>query len=359
MAAVSNRLVDWLKETLDEQPVLGQAIIAGLVLLSTVLLGAVIGTLLAGAGAGGSGGGAGTSAVVGLRPAVIGELIPAPKATPTKLDEPRGMGSKRAGIAIVAQARVDSVETEVETRRAPEGSRMIAFRVADWACERTPCAAWSSLSPVVSIDGQESSLVEDHDTYVVVVPPGTNRVDLEIDADGFAQSLSLLDDGEGQNIVLLAEKDQLEPVSIQQRFRLAERTSTPLTGPDGMPTDTFYRTVSVGSAKRGFFVGDAVPSAPVNAFVIVTAAFSYDGQPQTSAFDPAELTFVLANGRRIPATDLDPAPEVVTLGFEVPASADGGTLVFGGEFAKTSTTNVSYTATLAKRRIKIDFTEAG
>lgn len=353
MAERWNKLVDWLKEVLDEQPALGQTIIAGLVLIATVAVGAVIGTALAGGG----GKADGPTSIVGLRPAVVGELIPAPKADPDKLEKPRGMGSKTAGIALVALGKVSSVETEHETRRAPEGSRMIAFRVGDWACEVEPCAGWSSLDPKVSIDGQESSLEEGQSTYVVVVPPGTGEVSLEIDADGYPQSLSLLDDGKGQNITLLSQQDQLKPVQIQERFRLGERTSTPLTGPDGLPTDTFFRTVSVGSAQRHFFYGDLVPSAPQNAFLIVTAAYTYDGQTQSVAFDPAEIAFVLPGGRSIPARDLDPDPNIVTLGFEIPAAAKGGNLTFGGEFARKSTTNVEYTATLAMHRIKVDLSK--
>ncbi len=351
---IDNKLVDWLRKTLDEQPVLGQAVIAGLVLIATVLLGAVIGTALASGSGGGAGG---PSAVVGLRPAVIGELIPAPKAEPTKLDKPRGMGSKSAGIAVLALSKVDSVDTGTETRRAPAGSRMIAFRVGDWDCEIKPCKAWSSLEPVVSIDGQESFLEETASTYVVVVPPGTDDVTLEIDADGFPQYLSLLSDGKGQNITLLGKQGLLEPVSIQQRFRLAERTSTPLTGPDGLPTDTFFRTVSVGAAQRHFFLDQAVPGAPENAFLVVSVAYTYDGQTQSSAFDPTELRFVLDGGRSIAARDLDPDPSIVTIGFEIPAAAKGGNLVFGGVFPKRSTTDVEYTATLETRKVKIDLSK--
>lgn len=349
---IDNKFVDWLKKTLDEQPVLGQAIITGIILLVTVLVGAVIGTALGTGGGGGSAGG--PSSVVGLRPAVVGELIPAPKAEPTELDEPRGMGTRSAGLAILALSKVTSVETESETRRAPEGSRMIAFRVGDWACEIEPCESWSSLDPVVSIDGQESSLEEGASTYVVVVPPGTNDVRLQIDADGFPQYLSLLGDGTGQNITLLAREGLLEPITIQQRVRLAERTSTPLTGPDGLPTDLFYRTASVGAAQRHFFVGSNVPSSPDNAFLVVTVAYTYDGQTQSSAFDPSELRFVLDGGRTVPARDLDPDPSIVTIGFEIPAGAKGGKLTFGGEFVKTSTTGVEYTSTLQTRRIAVD-----
>ncbi|MCX6397246.1 MAG: hypothetical protein NTV23_12215 [Propionibacteriales bacterium] len=351
MAKEPNRLVAWFRTTLDEQPVLGQALIAAAVLVATVLLGAVIGTAVAGGGSSSAGG---PSGVVGLRPAVIGELIPAPQAEPATLEKPRGMGSKSAGIALLALSKVDSVVTEQETRRAPEGSRMMAFRVGDWDCEITPCASWASLSPVISIDGQESSLEEGKSTYVVVVPPGTNDVSLQIDADGFPQSLSLLSDDTGQNITVLAEPSRLDPIPVSQRFRLGERTSTPLTGPDGMPTDAFFRTVSIGNVQRHFFLGPLTPGSPDNVFLVVAVAYTYDGQAGSSAFDPSELRFVLSGGRSVPARDLDPDPAVVTLGFEVPAGAKSGSLVFGGEFAKQSTTGVGYTSTLETRRVKVD-----
>lgn len=351
---VDNTAVDWLRKTLDEQPILGQSVITGLVLVATVILGAIIGTALAGGG--GGPGTAEASGLVGLRPAVVGELIVAPKAEPTVLEKPRGMGSRKSGIALLALGRVSSVETESEIRRAPEGSRMIAFRVGDWVCEEEPCDGWSALDPQISIDGMQSSLEEGQSTYVVVVPPGTSDVTLEINADDFPQSLSLLGDGEGQNITLLADEDNLDPVKIEQRFQLAERTSTPLTGPDGLPTDTFFRTVSLGVAQRHFFLGEEVPNNPDEAFLVITMAYSYAGQTQASAFDPAEVTFVLPGGRVVEPRDLDPDPNMVSLGFEIPAKSAGGTLTFGGVLNKTSTTGVAYTTTLESKKIKVDLT---
>lgn len=343
---------DEVDDATEEMTLLRKVGIAAAVLAGTVVLGAVIGTVM-GAGTRSSGD---VAPITAIQPVVTaGELIPAPKVKPKKLDEPRGIGSKVAGISLVAFSEVESARTEKGVRTPPTGSRMYAFQVDDWTCEEKPCADWSALTPQVSIDGDLRALEEGTDRYVVVVPPGTDRVDLVVDADGFTQSLPLLGDNEGRNITLLARKGLEEPVPVQQRFQLTERTSQPLTGPDGLLTDTFYRTVTVGEVQRHFFFKGATPKSPTDAFVVVTASYAYPNQQGASAFDPAEFRFVAGNGTSYTARDLDPADDIALMGFEVPASVKAGTLVFGGTVPKVSTTGVSYTTTLAEKRIKVRF----
>ncbi|WP_354438073.1 hypothetical protein [Marmoricola sp. OAE513] len=325
------------------------------VLLGTVLVGAVIGTAI---GKGAGGGGTSTPTAV-FRPAVTGELITAPGASPKKLDKPLALGSRSAGLAVVALSPVDRVKTEDGVRRPPEGSRMVAFKVADWTCEDTPCESWDTLDPQVSIDGTTSSLESGQNTYVVVVPPGTDEVDLVVDADEFSQSVSLLDGELGaDNILLFGKRGLTKPIDVRQSFRIGERTSTPLLGPDGQPTDTFFRTVNVGDVQRQFFLDDQTPSDPARTFLTLSIAYTYDGQQQASAFDPSEIKFVLGDGRTFPAKDLDPSPEKALLGFEIPAKAKRGTIVIGGTFEKTSTTGVAYSSTLGTKEIEVDLKPA-
>jgi hypothetical protein len=338
-----------LRETFEE-PAVRQVGLWGLILIGTVVVGAIIGTILGGGGGGSSGA---SEPITGFRPAATGELIDAPKAQPKALDEPRGMGAQKAGIAIVAMSEVDSVQTSTGKRNAPAGSRMIAFRVADWQCETDPCDGWSTLDPVIDIGGTQANLTPKDDTYVVVVPPGTDEVSLVIDADDIAQSLSLLDeDSDGDNIALLAAKGLTDAVPIHQSFRLPERTSIQLTGPDGQLTDTFFRTVNVGEAQRHFFFNGATPQNPADCFLVITVAYTYDGQQQQSAFDPAEVTFV-ANGTTYKARDLDPSEDRALLGFEVPTSLKKGVFTLGGVVSKVSTTGVPYDTTLATKQIKV------
>lgn len=339
---------------LMEQPLFRQVAIGGLVLACTIGLGALIGTVLAVDGDGS--GGSASSAPVNLRPAVVGELIEAPKAKPAKLDKPLGMGSRSAGLAVVALSEVESVQTKNGSRRPPEGSRMLAFRVADWPCEISPCEKWPALEPELSIDATTKKLTDGQDTYVAVVPPGTDAVTLSVVADGFDQSLSLLDqEAAGNNIELLAVKGRTTTVPIRKSFQLGERTSIQLTGSDGLPTDTFFRTVTIGDAERHFFLDGETPSSPENMFLVVTVAYTYPGQQQQSAFAASEATFVLRSGRVIAGRDLDPDPGKALLGFEVPAGIKGGTFVLGGTTDKVSTTGVQYTSTLQTHEQPVDF----
>jgi hypothetical protein len=126
MAQSQNRLVATVKEW-AEQPLFRQIAFVGVILVVTVLIGAVIGNRLA------TGAGAGAVAPVVAQPAVTGELIVAPKATPKDLSTPLAMGTEHSGIAVVALSEVDQVETTTGLRKAPAGSRMLAFRVGDWA----------------------------------------------------------------------------------------------------------------------------------------------------------------------------------------------------------------------------------
>src|SRR5690606_22905874 len=118
-------------------------------------------------------------------------LLLAPKAEPKQLATPRGIGSQKAGIAITALSEEESAPTSRGLRRAPVGSTLLVFRLGDWTCEDEPCEAWTTLSPRVVVDGEAEPLPEGGDTFVIVLPPGTSEVGLEVSADGYTQSLSL------------------------------------------------------------------------------------------------------------------------------------------------------------------------
>lgn len=347
MAERPDGFVETVKEW-AEQPLFRQVATGGAVLLATVLVGAVIGTVI-----GGSVGHAGP-AISGLQPAAIGELIDAPKAKPTVLKTPLAMGTQKAGIAVIALSAVDQVQTKTGTRKAPPGSRMLAFRVGNGPCEQTPCKSWNTLNAEISIDAIDKPLNPHQDTYVAVVPPGTSDVNLLIDVEGVQQAVSLLGDDSvaAGNITLLAKPGLTKPTTINQSFRLAEQTSVALTGPNGLPTNTFYRNVKVGIAQRHYFLNGSTPTRASNCFLVVTTAYSYDGQTTLSAFDPSEITFVIKQ-KTYHARDLDPDPNVSLLGFEIPAAAKSGTLMIGGTMAKVSTTGVAYQSTLQTRAIKI------
>jgi hypothetical protein len=323
--------------------------IAAAVAAGAVLVGAVLGLVLAG-------GSPPSRPVVAprLAPLAAGVVVRAPDAAPKKLDEPHGMGSLHAGVAVLALGEVDQVPTADGLRRAPVGGRLVAFRLGDWTCETPPCADWRSLDPAVVVDGDSLPLPGSGDTFVVVAPPGSSEIDLVVDADNYQQSVSLTggEDGKG-NIVVLSGKDRERPVTIGRTFRLVEQTSIALDDGAGGRTDQFQRDVRVDDAQLRFFLDGEVPSRPDRAFLVVHASYSYAGRAEQFALGPGEVAFVAADGTRFEPRDLDPAPDKGLLGFEVPAGVRAGTLVIGGTRDQVSTTGVPYTSTLQEQPVPI------
>ncbi|MFL6154951.1 MAG: hypothetical protein ACJ72D_02590, partial [Marmoricola sp.] len=318
------------------------------VFVVTVLVGAAIGTVVGSEGDGGSR----TPVVSRLDVLAADTLSAAPKATPTRLTKPRGVGSRFAGLGLLALSEEDSVPTSRGDRRAPDGGTLITFRVGDWACEIKPCKDWKTLKPTVEVDGNAQDLPTGDDTFVLSLPPGTSDVRLVIDDQNYTQSIALLGDAvdDDQNIALLARKGAVKQVALNTTYQLAEHTSMPLTDASGAQVDQFVRTAVVDYAQLRFFLNGSTPSRPDRAFLVVNAYYSYAGGTGRYAFDPAEAVFVAKDGSRYRAKDLDPSPQGALLGFEVPADVRSGTFVVGGSTEKTSTTGITYTSDLQQLR---------
>ncbi len=298
----------------------------------------------------------GTEAFVSrLEPINSYGVVLAPQADPTKLSTPRGMGSAHAGIAVVALSEVDFVDTKDGARRAAEGSTLLAFKVANWACENTgtPCASWRSLHPQVVVDGSTEDLPSGGDTFVAVLPPGTNDVELTIDADGYKQSQSLLENLPGEsNIKILAQKGLEKQKTLNQTFQLTEHTSIPLQDATGQVSDVMLRDFTVAYLQRRFFFNGATPSNPRQVFLIVNTYYSYPGQ--TQQYVPLdEVQLVDQNGIHYKARDLDPNPAVALMGFQIPADLLKVDVVIGGVTQKTSTTGLPYTSTLEVKKVPL------
>jgi hypothetical protein len=326
--------------------VLLQSAAVGLV---TILLGSMIGAIIGHSSAGNSNGGADAVRFPALDP---GTLEVSSKVSPTTLDTPRAMGSKDAGLALVALSEEDVVPTSDGERRAPDGGDLITFKVADWTCEDQPCKSWKTLKPTVTVDGSDPKPLPLHgSSFILAVPPGTTTVELGFDDAGFAQSESLLDDSSGaKNIALLSRKDPEQKIPIGMKYQLLEQTSIPLTDSAGQPVTQFTREAVVDSAQLHFFLNGSTPSATDKAFLAINTFYSYQGSTTDYAFDPADLTFIAPNGVKYPGQDLDPSASVASLGFEIPASTKSGTLVIGGVTQKQSSTGVPYTSTMQELR---------
>lgn len=293
-------------------------------------------------------------AVSRLAPAGIDGIVAAPDAQPEKLETPRAMGSQFAGVAVVAVSDVDSVTTPSGARRAPVGGRLLAFRLGDGVCEVEPCKSWRTLAPQVTIDGATQELPDGADTFVVTLSPGRHTVDLSIEADGFGQSLSLLDDFVGrENIRLLGSEGLTKRTVLKKTFEVVEKTSVPLQYPDGRQIDTFNRTYTVEYVQRRFFFNGTTPESPTRVFLIVNAYYSYAGQTQKYVA-PVEASFVDKRGVTYEARDLDPDESVALLGFEIGADIKSGTFRIGGSIEKAAANGVPYTSTLSGFELDID-----
>lgn len=312
-----------------------------IVLVLTVLLGAVIGTALGK----GTGGPSRTAQVQRLQAMAPGTVLLAPDENPDKLAKPRGLGSEHAGLAVVAVSDTDVVRTKNGERRAPTAGRLLTFRLGDWACGDAPCEPWSTLKPTIEIDGEPQDLPGGGSTFVVALPPGTLDVELKVVDSGFAQSLSLLDATRGSgNIAYYATRNRGKKVTLGAKYQLTERTSIALNDAQGQLRDQFVRNVTVDSVQSSFFSDGARPSGPGKAFLVVSTYYAYAGTTANYAFDPEEVVFQGKDGTRYPASKVDTGANDALLRFEIPASLKKGTLVIGGTTQKVSTTQVPYTS---------------
>jgi len=321
------------------------------VLVGTVALGALIGSQLGVDG----GSGSTASATSRLEPLTPGTLEVLLKATPTKLDAPLAIGSQSAGVAVVAAAEPDTIDTEDGRRRAPDGGSLVVFTVADWGCETPPCKPWTSLKPKIQADGLLKDLPDSGDTFVIAVPPGTSQLRLVVDDAGYRQSVSLLDDDPGsRNITLLAQKDATTKLDLNKAVTLTEHTDIQFRGANGALVDQFTRDATVASAQRRFFYGDQRPSSPGKAFLLVNASYAYPGKTERYAFASTEVSFVDDEGRSYPVSS-EAAAGSSLLTFEIPGSVTSGSLVFGGSTAKTASNGVPYTSTVAQAKVALKF----
>jgi hypothetical protein len=317
-------------------------IIVGVV-VGTIAIGAVIGTAI------GHGGNQvdPTAQIARLAAATPGQVLAVSSPDITRRANPYGIGSLHAGVTAVAFGQVDDILTGGRDLRAPDGGRLIAFRLGDWACGTNPCQSWRTLKPVVLVDGASEALPAKGDTFAVVLPPGGQDIELSVKADGYTQTLSLLDGSPGPDNIALYERPLVPRKKILRSVTLQETSSIPLSDGAGPGHDLYTRDVTIEYAELRFFLNGQTPSAPDKAFLVVNAYYSYQGQTAKYVFGPTEARFIGAlDGARYRALDVDPSPSTALLGFEVPADTRAGRLVFGGVVGKTSTIGTAYTSTL-------------
>ena len=321
------------------------------VLVGTVSLGAIIGSQL-GVEAGSSQTRSAYSRLEALAPGTLEAL---PDETPGELDDPLVIGSEKAGVAVVAVSKVDSVDTPHGKRRAPDGGSLVVFKVGDWGCESEPCKPWRSLEPKLKADSVVKDLPASGDTFVIAVAAGTSQLSLVVDDSGYNQSVSLLEEGPGSsNITLLSQKNAGKKLTLGKAYRLTEQTDIQFKAANGALVNQFVRNGVVDYAQRRFFWDDQRPSRPSKAFLVVSASYTYPGNTQRYAFASSEVTFVAANGTSYPERGVQVAGSSL-LSFEIPGSVTSGTLVFGGTSQKTAANGVPYNSTLSEFKVPLKF----
>lgn len=309
-----------------------------------------------GPGAGSGETGTTPSPEVAPTPAKGGTVVAAVGLSVPASDAGAAMAAATGGVRITRLGEVETVGSGDDVRSAPEGGRLVAFKLADWPCERGSCRPWSRLGLRIVVGGDERRLpvADGGDTFVVAVPADVSDVELVMKADKLTQSLSLMTGDPGpDNVAVLARSGRVD--RIGDRFSLVERTDAKIDY-GSVLTDTVPRDVRVTRAELTFFTVHGRPSSPRRAFLKLRAEYTipFGTSRGPFAFDLAEVGFVARDGTRYTARDIDSGPGVNAV-FEVPADLRGGTFRLGGGSYPTTSGGQTVTRTLAERTIPVSF----
>jgi hypothetical protein len=235
-------------------------------------------------------------------------------------------------VSLTALSHPDTVHVDGRTLAAPQGGRLIAFRLGRWDCgSDTSCGRGESVR--VEVDGTPRRL-RGAGPYVVAVPSEASAADLVMKANGITQRISLLTGKAAPgNIQVLGRTDR--ELHLNRRFDVSQSTSIRIyyiDGHDGSYQHTL--NVTVKEAQLDYFLAGQTPRDPRHAFLFVNSWYTHQEDPEKQhhrwAFDESVLTFVGRDGTRYPARDLTEHKSYATQVFEVPASLTGGRLVIGG-----------------------------
>jgi hypothetical protein len=253
------------------------------------------------------------------------------------------MASRKTGVRIAGLQDVDSFGSGDAERRAPDGGRLIAFRLTAWECDDEPCVPWSKARLKVAVGSDVRKLPAGKGTYVVAVPAGARKVDLVMNQDPHTQTLSLLDGEPGKdNIKVLALAPKDRRVRINESFPILETRN-----PDGQQ---LTRATTVKSAELSFFESGETPSSPRQAYLKVLAEYTIPGSSTVFAYQVWEIAFTV-KGKAVKKEDFDTSNDV-NIAFTVPADLRSGVLNVGGT---TTSLGQGFTLTLDSRTVPISF----
>jgi hypothetical protein len=267
------------------------------------------------------------------------------------------MGSRFVGVELARFGTVDRYGVGDAARSAPVGGNLVAFKVADGPCDGQ-CKPWTTAAVTFNIDGLRPRPLPDAgagEYYVAAVPSGASAY-LEMNRDGYRQTLSVVTGKPGAHNILMMRHSPYASQQPKRLIHLHTHTSVSLTWAGGAPTSTSpLITLNVSYAVRYFFFHGKTPHTTRNAFLYVHVGYSYPGLDSAKVLDGQYMTFVDPSGRRYRAYDRLDGP-FVQFAFEIPGDVLSGTLVLGGRAHFRSTTNFPYTETMPIHRVAIHLT---
>ncbi len=284
----------------------------------------------------------------GAPPASGTELVSDSAAKPPKAGGVFAMAARRSGVRVTHVGDVTETGSGDAARSAPEGGRLISFRLGEWACDEKPCTPWSEAGLSVRVGTDVRPLPTGGPTYVVAVPAGTPDVELTLVADKVTQTLSLPDGEPGADNFRVLARDS-RTLTLGKRFNLTENTSPGVDYGDGQARPSVRRQAVLRSVSLEYFIGAQAAPGPGRAWLRVRADFT---RPQISnkviPFRAEEIQLRLPSGRVVSAKDFDDSTDV-NIAIEVPADLDRAVLIFGGTRQATG-----YTVNIPTHEVKLE-----
>ncbi|GAA3822225.1 hypothetical protein [Nocardioides panacisoli] len=285
-------------------------------------------------------------AVVGVRPM----SLPAPSGT-------SAMAARTGGVAVVGAGPVDSVGEGDQTRVAPDGGSLLAFRLAPFeGCASGGCASWPSLGLRVEVGSRAIPLPKGGPCFVVALPEGENDAELVYRADGYRQSLSLATGrATGSNIEVLARDRRDRELTVAAKTGTFEGLVATADPPTGLSTSDLTFDVHVEGAELYFFEPRRPLKDPASAYLRVTAERSTPAVPAPAPLSTQWMRFTDDNGKTYEPIDLDPAADRIDAVFEVPGDLEHGRFTVGGTASLTTTGGSQIRLTLPERTVPLKF----
>ncbi len=271
-------------------------------------------------------------------------FISAPLGKSTIAAAPAGalMASLSGGVRLSKIGKIDRYGAGDDARSAPDGQQLYAFTIDSIPGQESDESMMSHLTVVIDGgSGRPLPTATDSDAYVLAAPKDAKSINLLMDADGFQQTVSIIDGTVGaKNIAVLTRQNYQQTLSVSTPFSIA------LTR--GGSHGSVSATMSATGASLSFWAPDKTthPDTTADAFLIVDVGFNDSAGDTNVGFEPTLVSVTPTGGAAIKARNLATDPTKILLGFEVPATFTTGTLTIAGSFVDSDGITETITPTL-------------